>query len=33
MKNDIVEHLFKAQIIDDEMREYIYAYFASQENA
>lgn len=28
MKNDIIEHLFKTEIIDEEMKEAIYAYYA-----
>lgn len=28
MKNDIIEHLYKTHIINREMREQIYAYYA-----
>lgn len=28
MKNDIIEHLYKTHIINDEMRQQIYAYYA-----
>jgi len=32
MKNDIIEHLYKLHIINDEMRKQIYAYYALVDN-
>lgn len=33
MKNDIIEYLYRKQIITDEMRQQIYAYYAMVDKA